>query len=328
MTSVFYSLFQKLGFTVKYPFYASGFPSSGSGMTLGEKLRFMGGRLYGILLSPQGGDMAHVIIAWGTALPLILLIVWLCLRNRRKDDGSRTPGYLPMLTIGVLVVNLVSLYSLSQIDGNYYMLFYALVILDFCIWGETLLPSPRRDSRLVLLPAWALAVLLCSLTNWSWTLGNGGLHLKNAGYFDHTRAAKEQRTAQGSGAIWNILAADPKNRVIALGELPGVLTFPCAVQSYIDVSGYWGNPEVVANAPNFLQYLLYADIDYLYMEKEYVCQGVRIYDIIRELVGQGWLWDVRGENGNLILSVKKDGPEPQAAQQNLEAFDHHYIQHP
>lgn len=327
VTSVFYELFQKLGFTVKYPFYASGFPSSCGGMSLGDKLRFLGGRLYGVLLNPQGEDMAHVVIAWGTVLPLVLLTVWLCMKTWRRGRGE-TPGYLPMLTAGVLAVNLVSLYSLSQIDGNYYMLFYGLVILDFCIWGESLPSAGRRVSRLVLLPAWAFAALLCVLTSWSWALGNGGIHLKHGGYYDHVRAAREERTAQGSGEIWNILAADPRSRVIALGEVPGVLTFPCCVQSYVDVSGYWGNPEVVADAPSFLQYLLYADIDYLYMEKEYVCQGVRIYDIIRELVEQGWLGDVRGENGNLILTVCKDGRELKEAQRNLEAFDHHYIQHP
>lgn len=327
VTSVFYELFQKLGFTVKYPFCASGFPSSCSGMSIWEKICFLGGRLYGVLLNPQGEDMSHVVIAWGTVLPLVLMIVWLCMRTRKRGRGE-TPGYLPLLTAGLLAVNLISLYSLSQIDGNYYVLFYGLVILDFCIWGEGLPAAGRRVSRLVLLPAWAFAVVLCTLTSWSWALGNGGVHLRHGGYYDHVQAAREQRTRQGSGEIWNILAADPRNRVIALGEVPDVLTFPCCVQSYVDVSGYWGNPEVVADAPDFLQYLLYADIDYLYMEKGYVCQGVRIYDIIRELVEQGWLGDVRGENGNLILSVRKDGPELREARQNLEAFDHHYIQHP
>ena len=135
---------------------------------------------------------------------------------------------------------------------------------------------------------------------------------------------------QGSAAIWDILAQDPKTRVIALGEHPGVLSFPCWVQSYVDVSGYWGNPEVVANAPNFLEYLRYADVDYLYMEKEYVDSSVRIYQIVRTLIQEGTLCDVRDENGNLIISVCREGEDcsREEAEKNLQVFDTRYVQHP
>ena len=338
VTSVFYQLFQKAGFHVKYPFYASGFPSAGGSMGGMEKLRFFTERLFGVLFNPQGEDMAHVVIAWGTVLPVVLLAMWLCMSaGQRKDRESRTgvssglrhiPDFLPLLTGAVLFINLVSLYSLSQIDGNYYMLFYALMILTGCIWIEGLSARQQRAAHGMLIPVWALAALLCMITNWAWALGSGEIRPVNHGYYNHIQAAREERTAQGSGAIWNLLAADPKNRVIGLGEHPKVLTFPCSVQSYVDVSGYWGNPEVVSDTPHFLQYLQYADTDYLYMEKEYVDTSVRIYQIVRELIEEGWLYDVREENGNLILSVQKETPVPELAGQNLEVFDCRYVQHP
>lgn len=96
----------------------------------------------------------------------------------------------------------------------------------------------------------------------------------------------------------------------------------------MDVSGYWGNPEVVSDAPEFLRYLHYAGTDYLYMEKEYVDTSVRIYQIVRKLVEEGWLTDVRDENGNLILTVEKEAPDTGKAGQNLDVFDNRYIQHP
>ncbi len=334
MTSVFYQFFQKLGFEVKYPFCAAGFPSAGRHMSTLEQLAFLARRLYGVLLNPQGRDMAHVQIAWGAVLPLVFLILWICLRTAgngipQKEREERLPlSCLTWLLLAMSFINLVSLYSLSQIDGNYYMLYYALILLTGLCWLDKKSTSCRKTALAILIPAWAYGALLCGLTNWAWALGNGGLHPVNCGYYSHVREAQEKRTAQGSGTIWDILAADPSHRVIALGDLPDVLTFPCWVQSYIDVSGYWGNPEVVANAPNFLQYLQFADVDYVYMERGYVCAGVRIYDIIRTLIGQGYLYNVCEESGNLIISVRKDEPEPeQTAARDLEVFDNLYIQH-
>lgn len=330
VTSVFYQLFQKLGFQVKYPFYASGFPAAGNEMSWMEKARFFAGRLYGVLLDPQGPDMAHVTIAWGTVLPLALLILWLAARcvGNRETSKRQAPDFLALLLPAVLFINLVSLYSLYQIDGNYYILFYFLAVLagctGLCRQGEGIWRTARRS----LLPVWVFAVVICCLTNWAWALGMWKIDPVNRGYYNHVEAERERRTAQGSGAIWDILASNPRHRVIALGEHPGVLTFPCSVQSYVDVSGYWGNPEVVAAAPEFLRYLQYAKTDYLYMEKEYVDTSVRIYQIVRTLVEEGWLTEVRDENGNLILTVQKEQPDTSRTRQNLEVFDNRYIQHP
>ena len=335
VTSVFYGLFQKLGFEIKYPFYAAGLSPAGKHMPQGERLLFLAKRIYRILLNPQGHDMAHVLIAWGAVLPVVFLVLRACLGGAGKT--SRKPGtaqalplsYLTWLLMAMSFINLVSLYSLSQVDGNYYMLYYVLILLTGLCWLDGKGPVCRKAALALLIPAWGYGVLLCGLTNWAWTIGNGGLHPVNSGYYSHIQEAQEKRTAQGSGTIWNILAANPSHRVIALGDLPDVLTFPCWVQSYVDVSGYWGNPQVVSSAPAFLEYLQFADVDYIYMERGYVCSGVRIYDIIRTLIEEGHLYNVCEEGGNLIISVQKGDPQPEiTAEHDLEVFDNLYIQHP
>lgn len=338
VTSIFYGVFQKLGFQVKYPFYASGFPSAGSDWPVVDQVIFLLQRLYGVLLDPQGEDMAHVVIAWGTVLPLVLFVLWVFLRKHAVKNGRITDkvcSYFLWLLVPIGVVNLISLHSLAQIDGNYYMLYYVLIILAAVIWMDNLHVEVQKICHRILVPVWIYGILLCSLTNWAWALGNGGVDLINRGYYPHQAMQRQQRAAQGTEAIWNIFATDPRNRVIALGELPDVLAFPCWVQSYVDVSGYWGNPDVVASAPAFLNYLHFADVDYLYMERGYIDVSVEIYQIIRALVEAGWLYDVRNENGNLILSVRKptaDDPismvSPGEKMGNLKVFDEGYIQHP
>lgn len=340
VTSVFYRAFQKLGFQVKYPFYASGFPAAGSHLSIGKSIRFLLTRIAGVLFNPQGDNMAHVIIAWGTVLPVVFLLLLGCLalmsigqrtqetRQEAKYRIKQVRHFLLILTVVILLINLVSLYSLSQIDGNYYTLSYFLIVLAGCIWLVQYGASVAKAGRKVLLVPWLFAVVICGITNWAWSLGFTPIQMINKGFYNHQQIDREKRAEQGSQAIWEILAANPQNRVIALGEHPGVLTFPCQVQSYVDVSGYWGNPKVVSDAPQFMEYLVYAKIDYLYMEKEYVDTSVRIYQIIRTLIAEGYLEDVREENGNLILSVRKAEPDVTAAEQNLKVFDEGYIQHP
>lgn len=338
VTSIFYGTFQKLGFEVKYPFYASRFPSVGSDWSVADQVLLLLQRLYGVLLDPQGEDMAHVVIAWGTVLPLVLFVLWLFLRKfaqKNKWIEEKSCSYFMWLLLPIGVVNLISLQSLSQIDGNYYMLYYVLIILAAVIWMGSLNLEDQKICGRILVPVWVYGALFCSLTNWAWTLGNGGIDLVNRGYYPHQAMQRQRRAEQGSGAIWSIFATDPLNRVIALGELPDVWTFPCWVQSYVDVSGYWGNPDVVASAPAFLNYLHFAEVDYLYMERGYIDTSVEIYQIIRSLVEAGWLYDVRNENGNLILTVRKPTAEdpismvsPGEKMGNLNVFDEGYIQHP
>lgn len=329
VTSVFYQVFQKLGFQVKYPFYAAAFPEAGHRMSAVERIGFYARRLYGVLLNPQGDDMAHVIIAWGALFPLVFLLLRLLFGRRPKEGAvNHALEYLTLVMAGVLLVNLVSLYSLFQIDGNYYILFYALLIICGCIWLDSKGLGLWQGGTAILMIPWVYAVILCCVTNWAWSLGFSPVQVRNPGYYNHTEYFRREHEQLGSQQIWNELARSPRTRVIALGEHPRVLTFPCNVQSYVDVSGYWGNPEVVSDPEHFLEYLHYANTDYIYMEQQYVDTSVRIYQIIRTLIQRGWLYDVRDENGNLIIRVAHDEPVTEAVDHNLTIFDERYIQHP
>ncbi len=327
VTSVFHSIFERLNFQIKYPYYTTPFPNAGTEQSFREHITFLGKRIFGILLDPQGKDMAHVIIAWGGILPICLLGILLFFV---KFKIKRNPfnQFLFAINMAVLLINGISLLQLSQIDGNYYVLWYFILIFTMMyVISKYGREQQRWVKRMLLLP-WCFGFLLCFITNWSWSIGFSPIDVVNRGYYDHHSREKQKRIHQGSEAIWNILAENPNNRVIALGEHPGVLAFPCIVQSYVDISGYWGNPEVVSNKEAFLAYLKYAEIDYIYMEKEYIDESVRIYKIIRKLIKDGALFDVRDEHGNLIMAVQKEMPDLNAVEQNLDVFDHRYIQHP
>ena len=86
VTSVFTSIFAKLGFEMKYPFATGSLPQNWQEES---NLHVLLRRLWQMLLSPEGKDMGHVIIAWGTSLLFFSGSVHRCVRN---DGGSRKKG--------------------------------------------------------------------------------------------------------------------------------------------------------------------------------------------------------------------------------------------
>ena len=73
--------------------------------------------------------------------------------------------------------------------------------------------------------------------------------------------------------IWTMLGQNPRQRVIAVGEHPDMLLFPCSVQSYGDIAGSWGNPMVVADEEKFREVRRPKDGLCLYTSSLYVSVG-------------------------------------------------------
>ncbi len=215
VTSVFTSIWTKLGFTIKYPFKFDSIPSSGGELGLKGALKYFLKRVYGVLLSPMGEDMAHVRIAWGTSLILIFLVLLFLvpfLARIRKSSQEKRRSLICLictfLTNGVM--SLIMLYLLWQVDGNYFILLYCLfVILAVILIG--LFESRILAGAVVglLVPMLLFNVAFTAIYNWSGALGLSPVTLVHKGYYDHWGEAKEQMEHKGNVEIWNILAEDP-----------------------------------------------------------------------------------------------------------------------
>ncbi|MDO5348992.1 MAG: hypothetical protein Q4E86_03535 [Lachnospiraceae bacterium] len=343
-TSVFTSIWEHFGFQVRWPYAFSAIPDQGLEMGPAESARFLLKRVYRILIAPTGEDMAHVIIAWGTSLMALCLAAWIlwgrkALRRNRGTGQGKAYACIHVTAVFVGLFSLFSIYLLWQVDGNYFMLMYVLlaVIGAFCMeegiafHGRKLTvmepgAAARLESRAAgtaaVLLAWGFllfhsGVTLC--TNWAGSTGFTPVKLKNPGYYHHQQALYQQKCSQGNQAIWSILSQDPTARVIAVGEHPQVLQFPCNVQSYYDVTGSGGNVRLVKTLENFKEFLRFAGTDYLYVQAGFLEEGTRCYDVVRYLVEDGSLADIRYENGNMIAVVDLDrtyqtDPEREAAE--------------
>lgn len=372
VTSVFTSIFEKLGFQMKYPFASSALPQNWEEASNAEVLLR---RLYHMLILPTGDDMAHVVFAWGSPLLLFfagaslagaaLLFCRGPLRRRRGMEGRlETPGPAPSkrraereapepgrrggtfcggngksLLDGYahtvfwpfLAVNLVSLVMLYQVDGNYFMLLYTGLILGaLCILSGLRRQGFGALSRAALrltLPILAFNVLMTAESNWAWSLGFSEIRWVNNGRVNHEALQREKLVQAGNEQIWNILAEDSATRVIAFGDHPGCLQFPCVVQSYKDITSPWGNVELVNTVEAFEEYMAYAGADYAYVEAGFIGEGSWewSYGLVRRMIERGTLTDLRFENGNVLARVDLDGQESGQSAENLRLFDENYI---
>ena len=330
LTSVFSSLLTRLGFHIKYPFMVNSIPHYGAGMPFGEKAFRLVKRLHGFLFCPVGEDMDHVILAWGGFLLYFLLLLWIASRFYGKDvdkgKNNQLSAFLNVIYVPFLVVNLISFAMLTQVDGNYFMLLYVLtsvyVLKTAAEAGEkTLWRGGLGVGVWVLL----FSVFFTSVTSWNWSLGFSPVSFSHKGYYDHREAARQDMVAKGNQKIWEILAADPETRLIAIGDHPDVLVFPCNVQSYDDITGAWGNVVLVKKMDYFVEFMDYAKTDYVYVQAGYTGEENRSYTLVWDLIQCGKLIPVCYDNGNLLASVDVKGNSGEKSAQALTEFEQCYI---
>ena len=352
-TSVFTSIWEKMGFSVKWPYAFSSIPNEGMQMGVWEGISFLLKRLFGVLFAPTGDDMFHVRLAWGSSIVFLGLAAWVFWGMGREKEKR-------CLKVSIIVLglfNLLSLYLLWQVDGNYYMLFYVLAAMagSFSLenagfWGQEDNESRNRERKdsgyrnrnreqedsgcrkqerscgmayLVPLVFAGFVLIQTGLilgTNWAGTKGFTPIKFLHGGVVNHQQERYAEKCASGNQQIWQILSQNPETRVIAAGEHPMVLQFPCNVQSYYDVTGSGGNVRLVKTLEDFKAFLRFAKTEYIYVEAGYLEEGSRVYDVVRYLIEEGSLVQLYFEEGNMLGKVNLDGKLPSDPKGEAEAF--------
>lgn len=312
VTSVFTSVFAKLGFQMRYPFATGALPQNGQGESA---FLVLGRRLYQMLLSPTGKDMGHVVIAWGSSLIFFLLVLILAavlMRKKNAAQGKKKSSqtvFVHTVFWPFLAVNMVSLTILYQVDGNYFTLLYTAIILFACFGLESFPQGAVKSwAQRLMIPVLVLNILLSSITNWAWALGFSDIKLINSGRMNHRELQHQELISGGNEEIWKILAHRPDTKVISFGSHPQTLEFPCIVQSYKDITSPWGNVELVNTPEAFEEYMVYAKTDFVYAEAGYMgeTEWSWSYGLLKDLISRGVLTELRFEQGNMLASVNRE----------------------
>ena len=327
VTSVFTSIFAWFGFKMKYPFATSELPQN---YQEESTLHVLARRIWQMLMQPQGEDMGHVILAWGTSLMavLIVMLVLYGILSKKGDEQSHIWNAALVIFFPFVIVSLISLSMLYQIDGNYFMLLYSMLILGACramVYFKKIGFYPLASKCLA--PLLVLNLIVTAISSWAWTAGFSEIHLLNKGRVNHRAQEQARMEEKGNTLIWQEVSQDPENRVIAFGTHPYCLQFPCNVESYKDITSPWGNVELVNSPEAFETYMAYAKTDYVYAEAGYLGPGSWEWslDLLRELIRRGSLTDLFFENGNMLARVSDTAVPEEEAQNNLEMFEREYL---
>lgn len=327
VTSVFTSIFALFGFKMKYPFATSELPQN---YQEESTLHVLARRIWQMLMQPQGEDMGHVILAWGTSLMavLIVMLVLYGIFSKKGDEQSHIWNAALVIFFPFVIVSLISLSMLYQIDGNYFMLLYSMLILGACramVYFKKIGFYPLASKCLA--PLLVLNLIVTAISSWAWTAGFSEIHLLNKGRVNHRAQEQARMEEKGNTLIWQEVSQDPENRVIAFGTHPYCLQFPCNVESYKDITSPWGNVELVNSPEAFETYMAYAKTDYVYAEAGYLGPGSWEWslDLLRELIRRGSLTDLFFENGNMLARVSDTAVPEEEAQNNLELFEQEYL---
>ncbi len=329
VTSVFTSIWTKLGFQIKYPFMFDSIPSSGGELGLLGAVKYFLKRVYGVLLAPVGPDMAHVRIAWGTSLLLVFLVLFLVPVLARmkplKDENKRPLLCLVCTFLTNGVMSLIMLYLLWQVDGNYFILLYCLfAILAVVVIGMFETRIMAGSVIAILVPMMVFNVGVTAVSNWGGVLGMSPVTWSHKGYYDHWGEAKEQMEHKGNVEIWDILAEDPETRVLVYGDQPEMLMFPCNAQSYVDIAGSGGNYYVSASVNGLVTFFDYAKIDYVYLCGGYLMPGTEAWRFVVDMIEAGYLTDLFYENGHALAKFTKDPAVPEDPEAVLYEFAQRY----
>ena len=327
VTSVFTSIFALFGFKMKYPFATSELPQN---YQEESTLHVLARRIWQMLMQPQGEDMGHVILAWGTSLMavLIVMLVLYGIFSKKGDEQSHIWNAALVIFFPFVIVSLISLSMLYQIDGNYFMLLYSMLILGACramVYFKKIGFYPLASKCLA--PLLVLNLIVTAISSWAWTAGFSEIHLLNKGRVNHRAQEQARMEEKGNTLIWQEVSQDPENRVIAFGTHPYCLQFPCNVESYKDITSPWGNVELVNSPEAFETYMAYAKTDYVYAEAGYLGPGSWEWslDLLREQIRRGSLTDLFFENGNMLARVSDTAVPEEEAQNNLEMFEQEYL---
>lgn len=299
ITSAFTGLWRRIGLEAKYPFMIEGMFNTG--MNTGgihEKIDLIY-RLKALYILPLGEEMQHVHIAAPTVLVALLIVVAGICGIMSLDRANLQIWYIYWASAVFFLLSVIILRIIYQVDGNYFILLYALIIISAMISLKNYGGKSRflHAVLLAISPTIVWAFILTSITNWAGAVGLTPISLSHYGYYDHRQEIKQRMQESDNREIYDFLAADPRCRVLSIAWQPEHLEFPCNVQSYTDIAGSGGNVAIVNKLVKFKEYLDFAGTEYVYAEQSFLKDHSRAKDIVGYMI----------EDGSLVSEIRSGG---------------------
>lgn len=315
-TFILPNIWRALGLEIKYPYeFTSVGMNSASSLLNGELLASRLRRVFDILLFPVTNETIKVLIAWAGpvfALLWVVLLITLLLRIKsvwRVICSGSIEGilYIAYFLLSGLTLGCVLL--LSAPDGNYFELLYAVtIIMSFLEFrqGDTV------KIYLLVLPTIVSGMLFTAASSPGWALGFTQIDLTKGGYYRSAAWVEQYMNYNSLDIVFQQLKREEKPRVEIFSDKMQYTVFIPATADLWQVHRNYGY-GTTASPEAYSEYLQFAEMDYLLLDRGYMDTDAHATDVISQLADDGWLDMVlTSENWALVRvdnSVSSSGTE-------------------
>jgi|GEM_PF-4645674 len=300
-------LFSRLGFAPRSPYSlhpaGSGEPPR-AGLLTPEGLLNAVTRELTFWFWPGTEDMSHVHLAWGGPLVLLLCVLLAgalftrAFRRRLREAPVLKPLYAAFSAM--LFASLGAIAVLEQVDGNYFILLYALsaALAAVMLAGR----EQARAAALCLCPLFAFGFLFSGLSGWTEVKEFARTAWVNAGYYDD-RAESEALWRGQCPKIMDVLAAERGVRVAVAADhtLEGRLPF---VSEDIMLAYYQGDAGILDSAEALHAYLIQTGKDYVLTCRDQLDYDDMLSLRLSEMFEAGLLEEPLYEDGWMLAAVR------------------------
>lgn len=284
---------------VKYPYaVVGGINQSLGGVT--DTIKKTVFNLYGYFINPAAEGFEHVVIAWGTVLPLLLFLsasIMLAILKIRVHNCWKWVWLMTALCFSMLF----GMGFISQADGNYFLLFYVAVIL---LAGCFIFKYGVAMSGICWM-AVIFQICMIAFSNWSWSVGFSEIKVPNKGYINQQLAYDNILENTVGKEICEILNRSKKKKAVAVTtDVTQLAGMKCVAERFCDIES--GNPALIDEKEHFLEYCKKCGIDFVYVDDQEILPDDGKEQLLIELIKTGAVQRIIfGENATLLILAQE-----------------------
>ena len=264
----------------------------------------------------EGVITTHFRLAWGTVLPLCILIYVvyciICKKGRSKHK------FIFSIYVLVWLLSLYSIASLEKNDGNYYMLLYALSfvqLVNIDPIGDYAKASWGPEVPIALIVMANLFVF--AMTGWAGAGRFSEIDWLNRGYYNHKYVFAQRKIAEGKYNIYSYFENKQNERVLALGTIENTNLLPGLVENAIEVYGYGGR-ENFETYESFVEYLRLTETTDIYIDETYDGYIVNFDQYLLDLLDDGYVCGYFEEGKNKVVKIDMSAKQEISEQESSD----------
>ena len=264
-----------LGYYPQYPyhFHSARLTTLGDLLTDSDLLWSRIVRLKEIFFAPVSPGMENTMITWwGPLLTCVIIGAFVCVGVHAKEwylqrKENIVRYYLNISFLTFFCLCLLFMLMLDCPDGNYFMILHFLAAICFAMELGYMKIGLCKFLCYSAIPLFACNFLLMNGISGAWALGATPIQIGNMGYYNHIeKSVLPTMEYHGLSTIFHYFENNQYNQIIYSGDSQVMNLLPVTSDSYRSMI-IW-EPELIESPESFLEYLMFANIDGILIDKD------------------------------------------------------------